>query len=194
MGIYSDRPVVRLGLLELLGAEDRDCASICDSPPAALAALDRPVGLLVLDSGSHAAVELLSAAAVRQTPTVLVLDDTAVRGRMELIRGARAVIAVDDADDSTLAFTLEAARRGLTLLPDGLSVTPAPLAAGGIGEDRLRQVLALLADGLRDAEIAVRMSLSESAARKLVQRAVLRIGARTRCQAVAKAILDGRLD
>jgi DNA-binding NarL/FixJ family response regulator len=46
---------------------------------------------------------------------------------------------------------------------------------------------------MRDAEIARELNLSESAVRKLVQRTVRALGARTRCQAVALAARAGEL-
>jgi DNA-binding NarL/FixJ family response regulator len=194
--LYGDRPVVRAGLLELLSTEWLECTLMCASADEAIVALERSSQALMLDGGSMGATEVRETASERAIPTVLLLDGVAGHAHAELVRGSQAVLALRDVDAASVALALAAARRGLALLPGdvGPSLVATPSLVDCAGQDRLLQALALVASGLRDAEIAVRMSLSESAARKLVQRAVHRMGARTRGEAVAKAIRDGQLD
>jgi DNA-binding NarL/FixJ family response regulator len=77
----------------------------------------------------------------------------------------------------------------MRLLPRTLPPSPSAPAEEGaspLGE-QARRALALLADGYRYADMARELNLSESGVRKLVQRTVHDLGARTRCQAVAIA-------
>jgi DNA-binding NarL/FixJ family response regulator len=113
-----------------------------------------------------------------------------------LIEDADAVLVRDEVDPRALRLALAAAGAGMRLLPRGLP-RPAPsLRAVPVQEPLAgpaQQALALLAEGKRDAEIALELSLSESAVRKLIQRTLRRSGARTRCEAVASAIRSGEL-
>jgi DNA-binding NarL/FixJ family response regulator len=84
----------------------------------------------------------------------------------------------------------------MRLTPRSMPTAPGAIegAPGVALPDSARRVLELLSDGMRDAEIALELNLSESAVRKLVQRTVRAVGARTRCQAVAIAARTGQLD
>ena len=59
---------------------------------------------------------------------------------------------------------------------------------------RERQVLALYARGAQTAEVADRLVLSERTVREYLARARTKLGARSRSQAIARAILDGVID
>jgi two-component system response regulator DesR len=125
-------------------------------------------------------------------PFLLLLDRADARVAPAMLRVAHAVLLTEDLDRQTMHLAIGAAMRGLRLFPE----TVDPLAAApsdGVqrSPDRMDVALALVASGCRDAEIASRLNVSESAARKLVQRAVARVGARTRCQAIVTAIDRG---
>jgi len=194
--LYSDRPVIRAGLLEMLATDVLVCTLVCTRAHEALEVLGPATHALVLDAGSLAAPDVQRAAIAGAVPTVVLVDDRAGGGHLAVGRPSQAVLALSDIDAEALALALAAAARGLMVLsPDVAgSLAPTGTLAGHAGQDRLIEALALAAGGLRDAEIAVRMNLSESAARKLVQRAVHRMGARTRSEAVVKALHDGQLD
>ena len=103
----------------------------------------------------------------------------------------------DEADPLTLRVALAAGRVGMRLVPRSFPATVTAVAAAERGGSALtdsgRRALVLLAQGKRDAEIALELSLSESAVRKLVQRTVRSVGGRTRCQAVAITARTGQL-
>jgi DNA-binding CsgD family transcriptional regulator len=59
---------------------------------------------------------------------------------------------------------------------------------------REREVLALLAGGATDAQIAVELELSPATVQTHVRNAKAKLGARTRAQAVALALVSGLID
>jgi DNA-binding NarL/FixJ family response regulator len=106
----------------------------------------------------------------------------------------------DEVDSRSLRMALAAGSLGLKVTAQRLMIgAPAGVGGADVGaapselSEPAQRALALLAEGKRDAEIAVELSLSESATRKLIQRTVRRTGARTRCQAVAIAVRGGEL-
>jgi DNA-binding NarL/FixJ family response regulator len=116
--------------------------------------------------------------------TILVLG--ARRPAPELLDRADAVLMRDELDPLALRLSLAAARSVVRIVPRSLPLAISAPAVPGAGlPEPAQEVLALLAEGLRDAEIARRLNVSESAVRKLVQRTVQALGARTRAQAVA---------
>ena len=60
--------------------------------------------------------------------------------------------------------------------------------------DRERQVLSLYARGAQTAAVADRLRLSERTVREYLARARVKLGARSRSQAIARAVLDGLID
>ena len=61
-----------------------------------------------------------------------------------------------------------------------------PVANNGSLTPRQREVLALVADGFRDDEIAERLSIARSTVAALIRSATVALGVRTRTQAAAK--------
>jgi DNA-binding CsgD family transcriptional regulator len=66
---------------------------------------------------------------------------------------------------------------------------PAPGPTG-----RERQILAMLADGDTDVQVAAKLKLSPATVQTHVRNAKAKLGARTRAQAVAMALRDGLID
>jgi len=58
---------------------------------------------------------------------------------------------------------------------------------------REREVIAMLAEGMRNQEVAERLSLSPLTVRTYIERSMQKLGARTRTHAVALAIVSGSL-
>jgi DNA-binding NarL/FixJ family response regulator len=117
-----------------------------------------------------------------------------------LAQEADAILLRDEVEARTLRMALAAGSLGLRVTPHNLALgapgraaAPDTVAPPSELSEPAQRALALLAEGKRDAEIAVELNLSESATRKLIQRAVRRTGARTRCQAVAVAVRGGDL-
>ncbi|MGH2987965.1 MAG: response regulator transcription factor [Solirubrobacterales bacterium] len=75
------------------------------------------------------------------------------------------------------------------LVPDMARETSEPAAeAGREPSSREREVLALLADGATDRQVAASLDLSPATVRTHVRNAKTKLGARTRAQAVAVAL------
>lgn len=84
-----------------------------------------------------------------------------------------------------LRASVHAAAAGLQVQADGANGTTAPL------DQRAREVLKLLAEGLSTREIAERMNYSERTIKKLIATLEHHFGARSRAQIVASAIRSG---
>lgn len=89
---------------------------------------------------------------------------------------------------ATVAVTLTAFARARTLRQTGAKAVGRPALS-----ERERQGLALVAEGLGDAEIGERLGVTRATAHFHVERAKKRLGAATRAQAVAIALLQGLL-
>jgi DNA-binding NarL/FixJ family response regulator len=150
----------------------------------------------VVDLGTSGAGDFAGLAADHDAVLVLLLSTPQDGVAPALLERCDAILLRDDVGPETLRMALTAATLGMRLLPRALRPGAAghdgPSGVQALGEPAQR-AMELLAGGLRDAEIARELNLSESAARKLIQRAVQRLGARTRSQAVAIAARAGAL-
>lgn len=102
---------------------------------------------------------------------------------------ADAVLSRSRLTEEQLLAAVHAAACGLQLR--GARPVRAEARAADALTDRMRQVLALLADRCGTREIADRIGFSERTVKSVVQQAQYRLGARSRAQAVATAIRDG---
>jgi DNA-binding NarL/FixJ family response regulator len=193
--VISDREVIAHGLVGLLPRPWRAPATIL-SHAAALEELAVPIRAAIVDAEMVDAPQI-AALAVRRGALLIVLLGSAADGVDPVLLGhADAILVHDEVDPRRLQLAVTAAALGMRLFPRALDPT---LPTGGdlqrpaaLGEPAQR-ALELLAGGLRDAEIARELNLSESAARKVIQRAVRHLGARTRSQAVAIAVRAGEV-
>lgn len=126
----------------------------------------------------------------------------------------RALLYTGIADSDLIPQALDAGARGLvlknsplsdliraidTIAADGIFIDPVLGASLAIGADpsqptltdRERQVLHLLAQGNAYGEIGAELYLSEATVRSHAQRAMTKLNARTRAQAVAIAVRTG---
>jgi DNA-binding NarL/FixJ family response regulator len=195
VAVFSTSEVVRHGIVGLLPEDWRDQAAIVSDVGSLEHAIagSRPAAIIDADTAGAAAAAALTRA---HGGAVVVLLASAERPVGQWIHeDADAVLVRDEVDQLVLRMALAAGRLGMRLVPRALpSATPPANADAGppLGEPA-RRALALLAAGQRDAEMAHELNLSESAVRKLVQRTVHGMGARTRCQAVAIAARTGQL-
>jgi DNA-binding NarL/FixJ family response regulator len=132
-------------------------------------------------------------------PPVLVLSAQA--GRMnQLLAGGAAAVLPSDVDAETLAAALQAAVRGLIIIPR----RPAPelLPAGEPLSARLsppaealtareRQVVQAMAGGLTNRQIALRLRISEHTVKFHVAAILSKLESRSRAEAVARAMQLG---
>jgi len=135
-------------------------------------------------------------------PLVLLIDDVS---RSELVRalnrGTRALLR-RDARPVEIFAAVEAAAAGLTVLgPDELELLlPAANGAGREHEPALEalsarevEVLALMAQGLANKNIAGRLGISQHTVKFHVSSILSKLGASSRTEAVTKGLKDGLL-
>jgi NarL family two-component system response regulator YdfI len=122
-------------------------------------------------------------------------DQYIVRG---LRAGARGYL-LKDADRDVLYNTIRAAARGESLLPSEVVdkvvahlQRPQPVASAKLSA-REAQVLALLAQGAANKEIALQLSISERTVKAHVTSILNKVGANSRTEAVAIALRSGLL-
>jgi len=120
----------------------------------------------------------------------------------EAIRSGAAGFLVKDADPDELVQAVRVVADGGALLSPGVtrrlisefaSRAKPPQPAGLLGAltDREREVLALVAEGLSNAEIAARLYVSPATAKTHVSRAMVKLGVRDRAQLVVIAYESG---
>ncbi|MEA2151526.1 MAG: hypothetical protein QOD69_3356 [Solirubrobacteraceae bacterium] len=107
--------------------------------------------------------------------------------------GAVAALVRDDLTAERLGLSLRAVAAGATtMLATYPKMRPAvPVVAGPELTDREQQVLALVADGLPTREIGVELHYSERTVKKVLGDVVVKLGARSRSQAIARAVRQG---
>jgi NarL family two-component system response regulator YdfI len=205
--VLADSAVVRAGLEAMLRESGRFDPVRADIPLADLTRLE------FLRSGSQPDVVLAEIAAKRlkllsqhvddktSIPLVLLTDDLS---RGELLRalhaGARAVLP-RDAEPAEIVAAIEAAAAGLAALgPDELDLLIPASSAEHDHEPALEalsareiEVLALMAQGLANKNIADRLSISEHTVKFHVSSILSKLGAATRTEAVTRGLKDGLL-
>ena len=107
--------------------------------------------------------------------------------------GAVAALVRDDLTAERLGLSLRAVAAGATTM---LTTYPKPAAAVSVAAgpeltDREQQVLALVADGLPTREIGDQLHYSERTVKKVLGDVVVKLGARSRSQAIARAVRQG---
>jgi DNA-binding NarL/FixJ family response regulator len=137
----------------------------------------------------------LSRDVVAGTPSVLLLD--APERVAELVAaGARGVLW-RDVDGERLLAAVQAALAGATVLDEGMAALVLERKAGQSGgvelTPREAEVLALMAEGLSNKLIAVRLGISDHTAKFHVNAVLDKLGAETRTEAVVRAARQGLL-
>jgi DNA-binding NarL/FixJ family response regulator len=192
----DDHPAVRQGLaLLLVGAEDIDLAAVVESGEAALETIEehRPdVAIVDVRLGDIDGIAVVREIAERapEVKTVVfsaygdrgLLSDALAAGARgyvmkgsppdDLVRAIRMVMAGEAFVDPSLSPTL--------LMIEGKMDSPL--------SDREREILQLLAEGLHTEEVAGRISLSAGTVKNDIGRAVSKLEAKSRVQAVAIAL------
>jgi DNA-binding NarL/FixJ family response regulator len=198
--VIGSNPLVRLGIASLLEPKVEVGAS---ADPAGAAALLAQLGAdaVIIDlapgdaSAQDALDEILES--MPEIP-VLVLADPAVWLGAALAQGAAAVLP-PGIDGRTLVTAVEAAAAGLAVVPRGdverLLPDRPETEATDVPVERLTprelEVLRLMASGLTNPRIAVRLGISEHTVKFHVTAVLGKLGARTRAEAVARAMRLG---
>lgn len=152
--------------------------------------------LILLDGGAEpdAIAGRLTGLATLRAPVVVLLPDERFAARA-LAAGARGAL-LRKSDGASLLAALVAARHGLTVLDASFTLGEARAIAAHAGADLTRretEVLALMADGLANKEIAQRLAISDHTAKFHVNGVLGKLGAQSRTEAVVLAARRGLL-
>ena len=207
--VADDQRVVREGLQTLLGLLEglEVVAAASDGDEAVAAAVEHDADVVLMDlrmpglDGVGATARL---AERLPSARVLVLttyaDDEAVFGALRA--GARGYLT-KDAGAEEIGAAIRAVHRGETHLDPAVQARlvdavvaeraqhPAAAELPDGLTPREAEVLALIADGLSNAEIAARLVVSNATVKTHVNRIFMKIGARDRAQAVRYAFQQG---
>jgi DNA-binding NarL/FixJ family response regulator len=203
--VWARSAVTRAGLEAIVRADPRfEVAEAANRPADLLAAMrqcapdvvlldaaDTPISRLPYVLGDRAA-----------TPAFVVLLDAP--RRIQILRvlqgGVRAVLA-RDAHPNEITSALEAAHDGLTVFSAEILdvLLPASTELAGDGDlppgeplsDRESNVLALMAEGAGNKEIAARLGISEHTVKFHVSSILNKLGAATRTEAVTRGYKEG---
>ena len=203
--VADDQRVVREGLHTLLSLLDglQVVATARDGAEAIAAAAEHDADVVLMDLRMPGVdgVEATARLAVERPQTrVLVLttyaDDEAMFGALRA--GARGYLTKDAGADE-IAKAIHAVHRGETHLDPAVQARLVDAVVGGpqpaeLPDDltpREAEVLALIADGLSNAEIAERLVVSHATVKTHVNRIFMKVGARDRAQAVRYAFQHG---
>jgi len=159
---------------------------------------------ILLEAGESVRSEVVEAleqtGLASQTPIVALLEEATSEVVAELLAlGVRAILPAD-ADPEQIAIALAGAVRNLVVLPrrDAASTRPAGISARNPPDElpepltpREREVLRLLASGLGNKEIGVKLQISEHTAKFHVASILGKLGASTRAEAVSLGMRHG---
>jgi DNA-binding NarL/FixJ family response regulator len=193
--VADDHPIVRSGLRRVLNAQPdlSVVAEAVDGAEAVQAALVEDVDLVILDvsmprmTGIQAATELS-----RQKPEIRLLMLSMYDSEQYLFEALRAgasgyVLKSAPAED--IARAVKAVTGGGTFLGgDFAGGKPSEVEKLLDLSPRERQILELLAEGLRVKEIAERLQLSPATVHTHVRNAIAKLEVDTRTEAVALAV------
>jgi len=201
VAIVDDHELVRSGLESILSLyDDLELVGQARSGEAAVAlcAARRPdvvlMDLIMPGMDGVAATELL----LRRSPGTKVLALTSFSDSELIERALRAGAIgylLKSVSGDELAAAIRRAHAGLsTLAPEAAQVlidaVTTPASDSVLLTAREREVLSLLTEGLTNAEIAARLSVSLSTVKTHVSSIIAKLGAATRTEAAAIAVRD----
>ncbi|MEA2348243.1 MAG: hypothetical protein QOG62_2030 [Thermoleophilaceae bacterium] len=188
--VFSDRELVAAGLARMARYE-AGATTRTVSRARMLATMLPGAAAAIIDLGAEGAGEAAALVSDSEASLLLVTATAGAAVPKGLLWAADAVLVADQLDQRTLGFALNATSQGMRIVPRDLGEPLPATSEDRRPGERAIHVLSALAEGKRDGEIALDLGITEAAARKVAQRAVQAIGARTRCQAVAMAVGAG---
>ena len=201
--LADDQRVVREGLGMLVGLLDgiELVATAADGEEAVALALQHRPDVVLMDlrmprmDGTEA-IKRLAQRGISAIALTTYADDASVLGALRA--GARGFLTKDAGAEEILA-AVEAVARGEAALDAAIQHHVLAAAVDGGAADELpdgltpreAEVLALIADGLTNAEIAERLVVSQATVKSHVNHLFAKAGLRDRAQAVAYAYRSG---
>ncbi len=190
--VVARSPAVRAGLRALL--EGRAIAVAGDLAPADLDLSPLPFDVIVAEAAAFADLDV-----VPDVPAVLVGDDDDAFAAFAERPIPRAILGAESGP-SELAAAVHAVAAGLAVFEPrmlrGLTAVTPPVAGTGVSGEltpREREVLGLMAAGLPNKTIALRLGISEHTAKFHVGTVLAKLGAASRTEAVMTAARRGLL-
>lgn len=187
VAVVDDHPIVRDGIVAMIGTQ-ADMQAV--EAVAAVSALRAQVDVIVLDweipevQGARAV-----ASALERNPQAAIVIFSAYAGeervRAALDAGARGYI-LKGSPAGELLQAIRAALQGRTTLGQGIE-PPFARAQSDAPTPRESEVLALLASGHTNAQIAAKLRISERTVKFHISSLFARLGAKRRTQAIAIA-------
>src|SRR5438477_4437401 len=208
--LADDQALVRAGFRALLDAEDgiEVVGEAGDGEEAARLAAALAPDVVLMDirmpsvDGLEATRRIVSSERLRDVRVVILTTFDLDEYVFEALRTGASGFLVKDTEPAELVHAVRAAARGDALLSPGITrrlvaefasraKEPGPAAELGVLTDREREVMALVAEGLSNDEIARRLVMSPLTAKTHVSRAMVKLGARDRAQLVVFAYESG---
>ena len=203
--VWAKSTIARAGLEAIVQADERFSIARAERDSGDLLALMRACSPdVVLLDGSDSGATRLSAEVLQafDGPAVVVLVENAARGEFlrHLQDGPKSLL-LRDSSPTEITAALQAASDGLVVLsPEILEILwPSASELTGFAElppgepltSRESEVLALLADGAGNKEIAARLRISEHTVKFHVSSILNKLGATTRTEAVTRGYKEG---
>ncbi|WP_308817310.1 response regulator transcription factor [Pseudonocardia alni] len=209
--LADDQALVRSGFRALLGSQpDLDVvAEAADGAQAVTAAREHHPDVVLMDirmpgtDGITATREITGDPELAGTRVVVLTTFTDDSYVFDAIRGGASGFLVKDSEPADLIHAIRVVHSGEALLAPAVTRTliaefaarsrGGPDGAVRLGEltDREREVLAEVAAGLSNDEIAARLHMSPTTAKTHVSRTMTKLGARDRAQLVVLAYESG---
>lgn len=212
VAVVDDQAVVRMGLRTLLDLED-DLELVAEAADGhqALAEMRRTVPDVVLmdirmpvHDGLAALRDITADPALAHVRVLMLTTFELDEYVFESLRGGASGFVLKDADPQELVRAVRVVADGGSLLSPSvtrrvISRFAAPAAAGAPAPhpdlhrltDREREILAWVATGRSNEEIAAELVVSPATVRTHVSRAMVKLGARDRAQLVVFAVQSG---
>ncbi|HEU5127281.1 MAG TPA: response regulator transcription factor [Glycomyces sp.] len=207
--LADDQPLMRGGFRALIDAEDdmTVVAEAADGPAAVALALSRRPDVALLDvempggDGIEAVREIAGRAELSELRVVMLTNYSFDAYVFDALRAGAAGYLVKDTEPEELLRCVRAAAAGETLLSPAIAAKlvaeyvahpPARLAGKIEGlTGRETEIVALVARGLTNAEIAERLFISPATAKTHVHRAMMKLAVRDRAGLVVFAYESG---
>jgi len=208
--LADDQVLVRAGFRALLDAEDgiEVVGEANDGDEAVRLAAERVPDVVLMDirmpgvDGLEATKRIVADPRLQAVRVVILTTFDLDEYVFEALRIGASGFLVKDTEPVELIQAVRAAARGDALLSPGVTrrlveefatraKEPRPTSQLDALTDREREVMALVAEGLSNEEIATRLIVSPATAKTHVSRAMVKLGARDRAQLVVLAYESG---